>query len=174
MENNQIVTRAVVSEATGVALDSPSNKLVTYEELQNAINQMPKANGNIVDLGGSEQSFQMMFQPSPGGYAMIVDNAGKSRTRVTAAYSTINLDAGMMGGHGYIQNASGYDTPIVLTDSVARPVAWRLLPTSSGFQTKLYAPGSYSYKEDFRSGWRFNFNDDYALKYGTIYVIWIS
>lgn len=47
MENNQIVTRAVVSEATGVALDSPSNKLVTYEELQNALNQMPKANGNI-------------------------------------------------------------------------------------------------------------------------------
>ena len=84
MDNNQIVTRAVVSEATGVTLDSPSNKLVTYGELQAALDQMPKANGKIIDLGNGD-SFQTVFNTSSDGYAIVVDNAGKSRTRVTAA-----------------------------------------------------------------------------------------
>lgn len=171
-DNKELVTVKETSDILNYAISLPDKKCITFGELQQIVDEMPKLNAyanpsyySINDglIDGRSNSYNFM----------LVENAGKTNAKVKSAYGEVLLTSDTLGGYTLIPNASGYDQVYIHLNSYQRPVGYRFAPDSNGnFTRKVYSPTSNSPDSGYSRGWRFEFNDDYTMNgFGYFYFI---
>lgn len=115
-DNKELVTVKEASEILNYAISLPDKKCITFEELQQVVDEMPKLNAyanpsyySINDglIDGRSNSYNFM----------LVENAGKTKAKVRSAYGEVLLTSDTLGGYTLIPNSSGYDQVYVYLNS---------------------------------------------------------
>lgn len=174
-DTKELVTVKEASDILNYSISLPVKKCITFGELQQVVDEMPKLNAyanksypNIYDALIDGKSNSENF--------LLVYNNSKVRSKVRSGYGEVVLEADTIGGFSGIPNASGYDYVYISCDGATRPSGWRFAPDSNGnFTRKTYTPGSSPSPESgYSRAWEFNFNSSYDMNgFGYFYFIMI-
>ena len=169
--DKELVTVREASDILNYSISLPEKKCITFGELTQIIDEMPKANG-VID--GDYNDIQKAIISKDNYNFCLVQNLNRDSAKLSSSYGDITITSDNPGGYFCIPNASEYDKVKILKNRSALPIAYRYAPSVEGSFTRkkvndifnvLTEPG-YSYS------WEVRFNENYDMSgFGYFYFI---
>lgn len=170
--DKELVTVREASDILNYAISLPNKKCITFGELTQIIDEMPKGNGVINENYNDVEN--ALISSSTSYNFCLVQNLNNDEAKIMSGYGSITLTFGQLGGYYCIPNASGNQSVTIAKNTTTVPAFYRYAPTSNGGFTRKdfkasYDMGSY---EGYSHSWKVDFNQNYDMNgYGYFFFV---
>ena len=161
--DKELVTVREASDILNYTISLPNKKCITFGELTQIIDEMPKGNGVINE---SYNDVEDVLTNSNTSYNFcLVQNRSNDEAKITSGYGGITLTVGQLGGYYCIPNASGSQSVTISKNTSFVPAFYRYAPNSNGGFIAKHFSASYDMgsNEGYSHSWKVDFNQDYDM-----------
>lgn len=170
--DKELVTVREASDILNYAISLPNKKCITFGELTQIIDEMPKGNAVIDESYNNVED--VLTNGNTSYNFCLVQNLNNDEAKIMSGYGGITLTFGQLGGYYCIPNASGNQSVTIAKNTTTVPAFYRYAPDSNGGFTGKnfssgYDMGSY---EGYSHSWKVDFNQNYDMNgYGYFFFV---